>query len=421
VTPRLSIVAIAALAALLLGGGAGDARRAGKDDTITLTMLASPNKQPAYDVLIPNFERVYPQIKIDITYGNANQLEPVELAAGNAPDLLLTQPGTGSFLSVGALAKAGYLAPMVKAPWVKWSLPSIISADKYGPGLFSFTPAVTPYGIFTNDDLFKKLGLKIPQTFAQLLDVCRKAKAAGTVALLFGAGSQLAAGALAVQLAVATVYSKDKHWDTEHRAGTVSFEGSQDWHQALQKLVDMNNAGCFEPGATGTTAVNGQFAQGQALMEPAQSVQKGLIDAAGPQFRYSLRPFPARADPTQMSIWVNPGDSVSVNADSSPEKQAASQTFVDFIARPKQNALYAETTGNVTQYQFLKKQLPSFIANDESAALSAGRYVLSPPYFWWNQNVLLALTQNVVGLFTGQRSIDDILNAMDAAWKQGPG
>jgi hypothetical protein len=33
---------------------------------------------------------------------------------------------------------------------------------------------------------------------------------------------------------------------------------------------------------------------------------------------------------------------------------------------------------------------------------------------------LLALQDNQIGLITGQRSIDDVLNAMDAAWKQGP-
>ena len=28
--------------------------------------------------------------------------------------------------------------------------------------------------------------------------------------------------------------------------------------------------------------------------------------------------------------------------------------------------------------------------------------------------------QDAIGLVTGQETIDDILNAMDAAWKQGP-
>ena len=32
----------------------------------------------------------------------------------------------------------------------------------------------------------------------------------------------------------------------------------------------------------------------------------------------------------------------------------------------------------------------------------------------------LSLQQDAIGLLTGQRSIDDVLGATDAAWKQGP-
>ena len=75
---------------------------------------------------------------------------------------------------------------MIKKPWTKRSLPLVTSLSKYGQGLFAFDPTVSPYGVFTNDDLFKKLGLTVPQTFSQLLEVCQKAKAAGTVAVQLG-------------------------------------------------------------------------------------------------------------------------------------------------------------------------------------------------------------------------------------------
>ena len=62
------------------------------------------NVQPAFQVLIANFERVYPNIVVDATYAaqasTLNQLELTELAAGNAPDLLSTSLGCGSPLAV---------------------------------------------------------------------------------------------------------------------------------------------------------------------------------------------------------------------------------------------------------------------------------------------------------------------------------
>ena len=58
--------------------------------------------------------------------------------------------------------------------------------------------------------------------------------------------------------------------------------------------------------------------------------------------------------------------------------------------------------------------------SDVATVFEERRYVVNPYQSWWNANVLLALQQNEVGLITGQRSIDDVLTAMDAAWKQGP-
>jgi hypothetical protein len=54
---------------------------------------------------------------------------------------------------------------------------------------------------------------------------------------------------------------------------------------------------------------------------------------------------------------------VGVNARSSAQNQAAAQTFVDFIARPAQDALFARLSGGLTQYEFLKGQIPSFMSD----------------------------------------------------------
>ena len=48
------------------------------------------------------------------------------------------------------------------------------------------------------------------------------------------------------------------------------------------------------------------------------------------------------------------------------------------------------------------------------------KYIIQPSAGWWNPDVVLALQQNGIGLITGQRSIDDVLKAMDAAWQKGP-
>jgi raffinose/stachyose/melibiose transport system substrate-binding protein len=419
---RVFVAAFAAVGMLAVGVGGSGARPA-KSETITISMLTVSTQKPGFDVLNANFERVYPNIKIDATYpplAVRDQLELTELAAGNAPDVLSVSPGCFKLVAVCPFAKAGYLAPMINKPWVKWSLPFVLSLDKYGQNLYALTPQITPMGMFTNDDLFKKLGLKVPQTFTQLLDLCRKAKSAGTVAMIFSADVQEVSNLIA-DLAVGTLYGKDKQWPAKLRAGKVSFNGTPGWHAALQEYVDMNASGCFQPGVSGTSSASAhaQFALGRALIDPSVGTNKGLIDAGNPAFSFSHHPFPGGTAPGETTTFINIQAGLSVNAHASSGNQAAAQTFLDFLARPKQGALFAQINGGLTQYQFKHGQLPAFMSA-YSSVLGRRAYVVNPQQTWWNPDVLIALQQNEIGLITGQRSIDDILNAMDAAWKKGP-
>ncbi len=387
-------------------------------------MLANTNAQKAYDVLIPNFERVYPGIQINVTYASASmiqQLETTELAAGTAPDILASLPGRSAPISSYELASDGYLAPLVHEPWTKRSLPLVISLSKLNSALYTFEPGLTPFGMFNNDALFAKLGIESPQTFSQLLAVCRTARAKGTVAVMFNGGSQISTGTLLEALAIPLLYAKNKHWTGELRAGTVTFEGTPAWHQALQEFIDMNNAGCFEPGVTGITLSSAipAFAQGQALMLATSSDEAGQIDDASPPFTYSFHPFPGGTAPGQTTTSVGLQTSLSINAHSSAPSQAATNTFIDFVARPKQDALFADLTGGLTQYEFLKSQVPPFMS-PFAAVLENRAYYIYPGSQWWNPDVGIALQQNGIGLITGQTPIDQILTAMDAAWKEGP-
>jgi raffinose/stachyose/melibiose transport system substrate-binding protein len=144
-----------------------------------------------------------------------------------------------------------------------------------------------------------------------------------------------------------------------------------------------------------------------------------VIDAAGPQFSYSFRPFPAMTAPGQPQTFLHPGPALGVNAQSSAQNQAAAQTFVDFIARPKQNALYAQLTGGLTQDEFLKDEVPAFMS-DFATIFNDHEYVAQPLLALGNANVVAALSNDGIGLITGQETPDSLLQAMDAAWKQGP-
>src|SRR5580765_5887471 len=326
----LSIAALGVSGLLSIGVGASAARTDTQSDTTTISALVIVNGKPGWDVVIANFQRAYPNIRINVTYAPNQtvliQLESTELAAGNAPDVLSATPGCGTPIAICALAKAGYLAGMPKKPWAHRtrSSPLVIASGKYGPRLFGFIPQVAPFGIFTNDTMFNRLGLKIPQTFSQLLDVCRKAKAGGTAAVVLTGGNSSNAAGMIISLAVPTAYAKNKKWTSKMKSGKVTFAGSRGWRQGLQHFIDMNKAGCFEPGALASssgTVVAGLFAQGRGLMFPMSSNNEGTIAGNKPQFSYSFHPFHTAASPTETTTTINLLQGLSVNAHSSARNQ----------------------------------------------------------------------------------------------------
>ena len=64
--PR-AIAGLALLGLLTIGVGASAARPVAQSDTVTISMLITINSKPGWDVIIPNFERAYPNIRVDIT------------------------------------------------------------------------------------------------------------------------------------------------------------------------------------------------------------------------------------------------------------------------------------------------------------------------------------------------------------------
>jgi raffinose/stachyose/melibiose transport system substrate-binding protein len=417
-TPCHAIVIV-----LVLGAGAAGAAPTQRRDTTTVKVLWNGVKRLPWEVILPNFERAYPNIKIEITWAatttETTQLLLTQLAAGNGPDLFAVAPGSGGLTSVTRLAKAGYLEPYVGVPWVKRLVPFVTSLDKVGKALYAFTPGVWLYALFHNDDLFQQLGLGVPQTFDQLLDVCRKAKAAGKIPYLLAGGTPADITALITGMASSTVFANDPKWISKRKQNAVTFAGTPGWRQALQQVIDMNTAGCFQPGAAGMTTPNhyAMFASGQGLMLGGISSQFPAIDVFGTNVNYSVSRYPATTRARDLRVTVGAGDSFAINSKSHVKEAAL--TFVNFLARPKQNALWASVNGWITQDDLLKGRVPSRLSN-LAPMLENGTTVLNPGAYYWNADVGQALATNAIGLITGQRSVDDVLQAMDAAWNQGP-
>jgi hypothetical protein len=105
---------------------------------------------------------------------------------------------------------------------------------------------------------------------------------------------------------------------------------------------------------------------------------------------------------------------VAAKAAKSPD---AVKAWIDFMGRPAQSALFAKISSSLSTYQALKGETPSFMDAGMTANFKAGKTLVVPSNGWPNPNAGFAgLYSGEIGLFTGQLTIDKVLQNLDYLW-----
>lgn len=415
------IVALAAVAASVAASIFSVSASPAADRT-TVRIAFYGLQKNAMDYVVKNFNRANPNINAKPVYYTSSQelfaAYPAQIAAGNAPDILMTIVGNGTPLSVVPLVKAKKLAP-ITGSWNnnKLSIPSVRKLNTIGGKVYAYTPGVSTAAWAANTGLLSKLGVKVPSTFADVLNVCRKAKAAGRAGLLAPGADQQSMWILASGAAPG-VFAKHPNWLADRKKNKTTFASTPEWRVGFQRIADMNRAGCFQAGAAGTSFTNmlAMFANGQGAFAAGQDGQLAGISTLNPKLQWKLFP-PPQAKASDPSVSLTPTFSLSVNAKSKVKKQAL--TFIDFFSQPKQSAPFNKLAVNISATDFNKGTIPPLWSRFRSQ-IKQGKTIINPVLSWWNPLVLQVASANASGLLTGQKTPDDILKAMDVAWNKGP-
>jgi raffinose/stachyose/melibiose transport system substrate-binding protein len=413
---------VVAAVGLVAGVGATSAKSAGP---VTIKLIAQSNGQgnPQLDQLFALFMKKNPDIKVEATYlpigeSYANTLR-TELQGGNAPDVFYVSPGSGALASELPLAKAGYLADLSKRPWAK----KIPLATSWVPQfwqngkLWAVPIDVVPIGVMSQPPLLKELGIsKFPTTFAQLVAACKTAKAKGKSFLNIAGASAQNAGLFAAVVAGSYVLAKDPQWNQKRLAGKVTFAGTPAWRTALQRILDLKNAGCFPAGAEANDNIPATpgFVSGQVVNWVLPSSIMGLIKSFNPAARYEFFPFPGdkAGDAT---VYASPTDAFSVWSKS--KNKAAAFKLTDFLASPAAQGLYSKLTGASSIYQAgTGKHLAYELRGLTPLLKQKGKVHILLENEWSNPAVFDTLGRDVQGLLTGQKTVTQMLADLDAAW-----
>lgn len=422
---RSALVAIPAVAALLLAGcsGSGSGDETGGGDgaaEFSFTFATSNNLESPYESLAKAYMAEHPEVKITTNptpndkYGETIR---TQLQAGNASDVIQTTPGSGDARGLIPLAEAGFLEPLGETAQglVPAGSESIfeIDGETYGqPMDFTIAAVVASMGTAGQNGIDEW-----PTTESDLLDACGALAADGKSLLVLAGAAGPNAGLTAQGISATRVYAEDPDWNQQRADGETTFAESDGWQATLQEIIDLNDAGCFQPGVEGAgfDAITNGLAQGTSVGSfiPSGSAVE-IAAAAPPEVDFKIQPFPA-ADGGDPYILASSNYTISINAAS--EKKEPAAEFVEWLATSEAQELYYEKSGLLPISEYQSLDLSETIYSPIVELLADGAYTTLPNNVWPNPSVYEALQVGVQGLLTGQKTIDQVLQDMDAAWE----
>jgi raffinose/stachyose/melibiose transport system substrate-binding protein len=183
----------------------------------------------------------------------------------------------------------------------------------------------------------------------------------------------------------------------------------------LQSIVDMKDAGCFQdhPEGASVPAQYQMFANGNAVMTHVGSPETASILAINPNLKFGFFNLPG--DTANNAVLpINTSLTVAISA--STKNPEAAKALVAFLARAKQSTLFAKVNGGIAPFDATKGILPASL-NGVASFFKSGKAMMAPNNAWPNPTLLLStLAPDIVGLFTGQKTVDSTLADLDAGW-----
>jgi len=424
--PRTAQLAVLSLAAAFALAGCSAGSDASSNDgpvTITLATETRFGETSAYEEIITAFNESNDQgITVElqeIPTESYSQTIRTQFQAGNAPDIIWGSPGSGSNNALGTFADAGQLADLSDEEWASASIPASSDELYYDDGVLSAVPVdVAPISQVINVTGYGGAGISPATTYDEVLEQCADVRSQGLTSLFGVAGAQTSnTGLLALELAASKVYAADPDWNEQRAAGDVTFADSDGWRATLESVLDLNEAGCFQPGVEGGSpeTVTPEFTVGKILSIFAPAGIAANLAELAPDAEISVAAFPGEsADDT--FLFASPSNALAINAASAHVD--AAKTLLEFWMEPENLDAFAEISGNVSLATVLNgTPVSERFANLETYLTDPDRNAPLPNLVWPNTEVYDALGVGVQGLLTGQATVDQVLESMDATWQ----
>lgn len=409
----VAVVTATAVVSLAACSSSSDASSgSGKTTIRLLTDNADTTVKPAKAV-IDAFEKANPDITVKTETrpggSDGDNIVKTKLSTGDMADVFWYN--SGSLLQ--ALAPEKTLVDLTNDPVLKDTDPSFLpSVTQNGKVYGAPWGTAMGGGILYNKDVYSKLGLQVPKTWAEFESNSDKIKASGITAVL-GTFKDTFTSQLFVLGDYHNVAVSNPKWAEEYTANKVKYATDPVALKGFEKTAEPKQKGWLNSSAGSTT-----FAQGIKLL------------ASGKAGQYPMLTFPistlAPAQAAKIGFFGIPGDDASTNGATLWEPGGqyipktskhidAAKKFVAFVASVAGCDAFSSAVPPTGPYLVKGSTLPASappVANDMKAYIDGKNY--SPALEFLSPVKGPSLEQITVAVETGQTSAKDGAAQYDA-------
>ncbi|MFF1956832.1 ABC transporter substrate-binding protein [Streptomyces sp. NPDC058220] len=384
----------------------------------TVRIVGVADQQKPIEELLTLYRKSHPDDRFTTSFAPTDQVQTVvrtQLAGGNAPDLHVLFPGSGSAMSMAELAGAGLLADLGAQAWTR-DIPSNFDAAYRREGkTYLYSAGSSVIGAIYNKKVFAKAGVQPPRTWAQLLDVCARLKAEGIVPIALGAQTQWVTQLISYALVPNAVYAANPRFDEEMAAGSATFRGSG-WADALGKYQELQRRGFFNDNPNGTT-----FEQQTSLVATGKAAMAVQVSAVLATFRQAaagsddlgMFPFPGGDDAAKQ--WIPAGIVVGLGVAAHAKNTAGAKAFVAFLGQQENINRWATAVSAIPFKRDASTVIDPVLA-DFLPVIDGNRAVPFMDQRWPNAEVQPAHFAAVQDLLAGETDVNGALGRMDEAY-----
>jgi len=367
------------------------------EGAVTLEMWTLLNQtdveSEAWKSAIAEYEANHPGITVNRTQyeGEAYKMKLKSAVAADAlPDIFFSWTGGFSqpFVEAGKVYPLDDTYTMFESDLSS----SMLDTCRYHEQLYGAVITLSASLLYYNQSMFDEYGLKVPETYDELITVCQKFIDNGITPFAISAKDTWGLATMMDQLMLKCVGRDDVVNTITRNGGTVD----ERFLDAANKFVQLKQMGAFLENASGINTdeayqyyINGTCPMWLMVDSLGNSVTANLENAED----YGVALFPACSEnATTKDMMGGCGEMYCVSSSSDYSEEAATAVFE--ICRSI--AKYTSEKGSYTSAwnnQPLGEGSPAFIYDVETLKAEADSYML-----WWDTTMVAADAQEYLGL-----------------------